>query len=98
MRPLSDLDIGQHVHIPDMKTNGEVQGACAPRSYVVQTPNGAVRRNRSHLRDMTVPDAALEPNGAESTETTTRETATPPREAPLRRSQRTIKPPDKLDL
>lgn len=49
-RDLSGLHPGDQVWITDMKENGTVSArADAPRSYLVQTPRGLLRRNRSHL-------------------------------------------------
>lgn len=50
VRSLSDLDIGEDVWIIDMQQQGCVKGpATTPRSYIVATENGELRRNRSHL-------------------------------------------------
>ena len=41
---------GNSVHIKDMGTTGTIAGAAeTPRSYWVETENGTVRRNRSHV-------------------------------------------------
>ncbi|KAK2140060.1 hypothetical protein NP493_6007g00004 [Ridgeia piscesae] len=51
---LPPLYTGQRVRILD-KTWTVVEKCQEPRSYMVQKPNGTrVRRNSSHLRDMTV--------------------------------------------
>ncbi|KAK7930380.1 hypothetical protein WMY93_006775 [Mugilogobius chulae] len=50
-RPLPQLSIGQKVWITTEGTTGAVvRPANAPRSYVVETERGFLRRNRSHLR------------------------------------------------
>ena len=54
-RPLFELQPGDPVLV---KKEGEkswnqpatVHSKCAPRSYIIQTPNGHLRRNRRHLR------------------------------------------------
>uniref|UniRef100_A0A3B4F9Q1 Integrase catalytic domain-containing protein n=1 Tax=Pundamilia nyererei TaxID=303518 RepID=A0A3B4F9Q1_9CICH len=47
---LTGLHPGDQVWITDMKTNGTISGrADTPRSYLVETPRGLLRRNRSHL-------------------------------------------------
>lgn len=49
-RHLPDLDEGQDVWVIDMQRKGTVKGpASTPRSYLVTTDNGDLRRNRSHL-------------------------------------------------
>lgn len=48
------------------------QQAATPRSYLVETPSGEVRRNRSHLRvrtENTAPDSNRSDNSAEPTNT-----------------------------
>lgn len=50
-RPLPELTSGQKVWITTEGTTGSVVGtATTPRSYVVETERGLLRRNRSHLR------------------------------------------------
>ena len=100
---LPPLYTGQRVRILDKTTKtwcpGTVVEKCQePRSYIVETPNGTrVRRNRSHLRDMTVfrrsvtfadersHDQALEPMASDVTHTTTENI----REGPIRESPTT---------
>ncbi|KAK7884427.1 hypothetical protein WMY93_027550 [Mugilogobius chulae] len=51
---LTRLNPGDQVWITDMKEEGTVSGrADTPRSYLVQTPKGLLRRNRSHLVTLT---------------------------------------------
>uniref|UniRef100_A0A8C6M7K5 Gypsy retrotransposon integrase-like protein 1 n=1 Tax=Nothobranchius furzeri TaxID=105023 RepID=A0A8C6M7K5_NOTFU len=58
---LTGLHPGDHVWITDMKTNGTISGrADTPRSYLVETPKGRLRRNRSHL--ITLKGTKTEPN------------------------------------
>jgi len=48
--PLKALQPGIPVHIKDMGTTGTVIGAAeTPRSYMIETEKGTVRRNRSHV-------------------------------------------------
>lgn len=49
-RELSTLDKGQNVWITDKREYGRVlEKAETPRSYIIETNNGTVRRNRFHL-------------------------------------------------
>lgn len=53
---LRPLQPGQQVCITPMRTRGTVVGpAATPRSYEVATPEGQLRRNRSHLKEVPVP-------------------------------------------
>jgi hypothetical protein len=46
-----DLKVGDQVYIPDLKSDGTVTRKLKePRSYMVQTPKGKLRRNRKHIR------------------------------------------------
>ena len=50
VRDLPQLSPGQPVWISDTKSEGTVISShSAPRSYVVESPSGAIRRNRHHL-------------------------------------------------
>ena len=103
------LDIGQHVYVPDMKIEGEVQGACAPRSFLIGTPKDVIRRNHRDLRELPeehtekpevlIPEA---PSEAPAVEPEPQETVTTPKPKEavfvhLRRKQRTSKPPKKFE-
>ena len=60
--------------LPDkLPVPGQItQQAATPRSYLVETPSGEVRRNRSHLRirtENTAPDSNQSDNSAEPTNT-----------------------------
>ena len=49
-KSLPDLHPGDPVWLQDQKTEGTVlHKAGTPRSYIIQTPNGHLRRNRRHL-------------------------------------------------
>ena len=49
-RPLKLLVPGQRVWITDMRIKGTVKQQTAPRSYLIATPQGMIRRNRRHLK------------------------------------------------
>ena len=52
-----ELSPGAQVWLPDMKTEGTMVGKNpAPRSYIVSTPSGLIRRNRRMVRGGTTPD------------------------------------------
>ncbi|KAI3374568.1 hypothetical protein L3Q82_021135, partial [Scortum barcoo] len=56
-RDLEKLLPGDHVWISDAKTQGTVISTHpSPRSYLVSSPQGTLRRNRSHLVPMPVPE------------------------------------------
>lgn len=51
-RNLPTLQEGQEVYVPDRKQYGTVQDQHSERSYVVRTPTGTYRRNRTQLNRM----------------------------------------------
>ncbi|UYV62103.1 Dscam, partial [Cordylochernes scorpioides] len=56
VRELPPLDVNDRVWLTDLKTPGVIiSKADTPRSYVVDTPRGSVRRNRFHLLPTDVP-------------------------------------------
>lgn len=56
------LQPGQRVWIKNIPRTGVVSGSAAtPRSYVVDTSNGSLRRNRSHLRVVPSPSTTPDP-------------------------------------
>ena len=58
-RPLQPLEEGDRVHVKNLKTDGNiVQSALFPRSYIVDTPRGTIRRNRRHLVKLHQPSSA----------------------------------------
>ena len=104
MRQKKDFDRHHRVHeLPDIPDNtnvwvtsgetpiqGQVQSSAgAPRSYIVETPTGSVRRNRSQLR--AVPDVPH----LTITESTTPE---PNRVMTRIRTGTQVHPPDRLNL
>ena len=48
-RTLDILLPGEQVWVPDQRTTVTVQLQAAPRSYLISTPTGTLRRNRRHL-------------------------------------------------
>ena len=53
--PLKALQPGIPVHIKDMGTTGTVTRAAeTPRSYMIETEKGTVRRNRSHINPIPI--------------------------------------------
>ncbi|XP_036435970.1 uncharacterized protein K02A2.6-like isoform X1 [Colossoma macropomum] len=71
VHPMTDLQLGKHVWIKDTVERGTVvSSANKPRSYIVETPGGTLRRNRFHLSPTPVapesavnlPDMSTEPN------------------------------------
>ena len=64
---LPPLPAGQKVWVMPTKAQGTVVGpAPTPRSYVVDTPGGQLRRNRSHLRVVPEPQVSLDTNTTRS--------------------------------
>ena len=56
VKALSALTVGERVWVTDTKTSGTVlQNHSTPRSYLVDLPQGVVRRNRSHLIPLHTP-------------------------------------------
>ena len=58
---MADLQLGKHVWIKDTVERGTVvSSADTPRSYIVETPGGTLRRNRFHLSPTPVaPEIAI---------------------------------------
>lgn len=75
-RDLPDLFDGDDVWIADLKKKGTVvQAAAEPRSYIVDTKDGVVRRNRTHLVPLPQddPGSTHEAQGTSLQDGTTRE-------------------------
>ena len=51
-RPLPELKQGEEVWISNRQETGIVENQVNPRSYVIATPSGTVRRNRVHLNKL----------------------------------------------
>ena len=59
VRNLSDLSPGDQVWITDTRSTGTVTSAHeTPRSYLVNGPQGTLRRNRRHLVPMSADDSS----------------------------------------
>jgi transposase InsO family protein len=111
-RSLPPLAPDQHVRVQDPRTKHWTpavikSSSSEPRSYIVNTPTGTLRRNRAHIRQTgekfepfrreSSPAPAPEPRMDEH-QPISSSPATPAAAEPLRRSTRSIKPPDKLNL
>lgn len=107
-RTLRGLSPGQEVWVTDHRTSGRVIGNhTTPRSYLVDTPQGTVRRNRHHLIPM---QASPEQNNGEALELPSpdipdQSSAEPPPQTvsntpstPRTRSGRVVVRPTRLDL
>ena len=87
-----------------------VRPSSEPRSYIVQTANGVYRRNRRHVRrtdedfdvqvntDCNDAATATTPHTADNSPSTTSVVPPSPASASVRRSTRTIRAPDRLNL
>lgn len=112
-RPLWPLQPGQNVWLPREEKRGTVvQKATTPRSYIIHTDEGQIRRNRTHLRpvhqlqpqvplDKTVTTTESDNQVTHQLENTNtdnqRQTATP--NTPyVTISGRVSRPPERLDL
>uniref|UniRef100_A0A3Q1EST4 Integrase catalytic domain-containing protein n=1 Tax=Acanthochromis polyacanthus TaxID=80966 RepID=A0A3Q1EST4_9TELE len=80
-RNLDKLLPGQSVWITDAKAQGTVTSVhTTPRSYVVSGLQGTIRRNRSHLVPIPIPETQTEPQLTQSNEKNTPETVSEPKE------------------
>ena len=103
-RELSPINPGDTVVIKDMKTEGTVVKPAdnAPRSHVIATPKGEVRRNRRHLNKLPeqTESTSQKPNDDHVAPTSpARDTAqshSGSQGATRTRSGRVSKPPDRL--
>uniref|UniRef100_A0A672HFZ9 Integrase catalytic domain-containing protein n=1 Tax=Salarias fasciatus TaxID=181472 RepID=A0A672HFZ9_SALFA len=93
-----ELHPGQTVWITTENTHGTVVNqTAAPRSYLVRTGDGLLRRNRSHLRATQQPPP--EPTSGEDTVSDSEnQLAAVPEDAYITRSGRRSRPPKRLDL
>lgn len=58
-RPLKPLQTGQRVWISDQRQTGHITSPSnAPRSYLVETDRGVIRRNRLHLVPVPAPSSS----------------------------------------
>ena len=102
---LSVLSPGEHVWVTDAKTSGTViQNHSTPRSYLVDLPQGVVRRNRLHLIPLQTPTQERTPPQQHMSEQAPMSPAvTPPvlsAETPNRRTRsgRAVIEPARLNL
>ena len=102
-RQLKALQTGDQVWIPEFQQQATVLREVAPRSYLVQTPRGRMRRNRQHL---TLLNTTGNIPSNESRPVTHSVIPTSPEDIPhhtpsgvtITRSGRVLKPPDRLNL
>ena len=108
-RPLSPLSLGDKVYIRDQQREGVVSANCAqPRSYVVSTEKGSLRRNRRSLIALPATPATETPTPREEQQPDPEADVTnqiSPTQTPnadpsqvITRSGRVSKRPQKLDL
>ena len=97
-RSLDILLPGEQVWVADQRTNATVEQQAAPRSYLVSTPRGTLRRNRRHLvrapETDTSPEEPPEPDPSNSIATPTNSGASG---ATTTRSGRVSRPPNRMD-
>ena len=100
---LKPLKTGDQVWIPELHQQATVLREVAPRSYLIQTPRGRIRRNRQQLTflNATVNTPPDETRPVTDSVTPTSPDDTPHREPPpgatITRSGRVSKPPDRLN-
>ena len=92
-RELPSLPPGVKVWVSDHQTEATVDQEVGPQSFKVSTSDGTYRRNRRDL--IPLPDPPDSPT--ESSNQTEPTTATTSESNELRRSNRTSRPPDRLD-
>lgn len=98
VKVLPQLQNNSSVWIPDMKKYGQVARPSAePRSYIVKTPSGELRRNRKHIivvaEDEPDENAEAKEKQAKGERVEEEETKQTQEEGKRERSGRTIKPP-----
>lgn len=106
-KDLPKLDPGERVWIKDFETRGEVvKSATTPRSYIVRTPKGEIRRNRRHLQPTSGPKIPEPPDTTYDTPSETNDVVNIKPESNQvsdsnvyrTRSGRISVPPERLDL
>ena len=103
-RQLNPLQTGDQVWIPEFQQQATVVREVAPRSYVVQTPRGRMRRNRQQLTLLNTTENISSNESRPVTDSaipTTPEDNIPHRTPPgvtITRSGRVSKPPDRLNI
>ena len=98
---LPQLHKGDNVWVRDQERDGIiVKKTSSPRSYLVETEKGIIRRNRSALVSSQSPAKSIEeprlPWSPQSIRSTEPPVSSPPPNILRRRSKRTIKPPQRL--
>ena len=107
-RELPTLLPGEWVWVPDRQESGRVVEETAPRSYVVETPDGTFRRNRQHLitspeqnsqsQAERAPEVEDNPQSQSSNQSNVDQGANATKTYQTRsRSNRTPKPPNRFD-
>ena len=102
-RDLPELPVEDPVWIVDQNVEGKViDKADTPRSYMVQSPNGNLRRNRYHLKALPSPTPKSEVTDFGTTTPGKEKTSSPEKVPELKalrkytRSSREIKAPERL--
>ena len=93
-KELPPLRLGDRVWLPDRETPGQVMEEVAPRSLIVETPDGTYRRNRKHLIQLPDPSPAEESQASNSPEMNSEPTSSYQTRS---QSGRVPKPPERLD-
>ncbi|KAL7851818.1 hypothetical protein SRHO_G00176030 [Serrasalmus rhombeus] len=107
-RNLPPLQAGQNVWLEKERKSGTVvQQATTPRSYIIDTDEGQVRRNRTHVRIVDPPQqpsppvtlsTPINPGNTVTTHTDNREHTCGTDVPYVTRVGRVSRPPDRLDL
>ena len=94
-KELPPLSLGDKMWIPDRETTGQVLEEVAPRSLVVETPDGTYRRNPKHLIQLPDPEPMVEPQANNLPEPNTESTCTYQTHSKSGRAPKP--PPERLD-
>ncbi|MCG7878633.1 MAG: RNase H-like domain-containing protein [Candidatus Thiodiazotropha endolucinida] len=105
-RHFQPLENGDRVYVKNLQTDGSiVKSTIFPRSYIVDTPRGTVRRNRRHLVKLNKTadnensrDSAGENNGLANSTPSKDLQQTIPEGVTVTRSGRISKPPERLQI
>ena len=93
---LKPLKTGDQVWIPELHQQATVLHEVAPRSYLIQTPRGRIRRNRQHLTFLDTTENTVSRSATSLDDSPQREPT--PLGATITRSGRMSRPPDRLNL
>ena len=97
VKTLQHLEHGDKVWIPDRKESGTIEKKLnMPRSYIVETPTGTVRRNRRHLIE--IPTKSSHGKQQETTQPTADAERSENNTGYYTRSGRFSVPPDRLEI